>query len=239
MLREVRESRARLIAAADSERRRIARDLHDGAQQRLVALRIELEFAAEQAEHDSPEQAATLREFGDEIAATLEDFRSMTSGIYPAVLSDYGLAEAIDAAALRAPIHTTVETAGLTEYPAGIATAVYFCCVEALQNVAKHATGATGAHIVVAEADSTLRFSISDNGPGFSTDRTRLGAGLINMRDRLSAVGGKLTVQSTPGHGTLISGRIPLTATTPTPTAPHDGLPRRVARPHLRRGHAR
>ena len=239
MLREVTDSRARLIAAADGERRRIARDLHDGAQQRLVALRIELELAAAEAEHDSAEQAATLREFGVEIAATLEDFRSMTSGIYPAILSDYGLAEAIHAAALRAPIHTTVDTARLSEYPAEIATAVYFCCVEALQNVAKHATGATEAHIVLAETESTLHFSISDNGPGFNTDRTRLGAGLINMRDRLSVVGGKLTVKSTPGHGTLISGRIPLTATTPAPTAPHDGPARRAPLPHLRRGHAR
>ena len=91
----------------------------------------------------------------------------------------------------------------------------------------------------MAETESTLHFSISDNGPGFNTDRTRLGAGLINMRDRLSVVGGKLTVKSTPGHGTLISGRIPLTATTPAPTAPHDGPARRAPLPHLRRGHAR
>ena len=235
---ELRASRARLLAAADSERRRIAQDLHDGAQQRLVALRIELELEAEKADQDNPGDAATLREFSAQIEEALEDFRSMTRGIYPAILTDRGIADAVRSAALRSPLPTTVEVENLTVYPQEIATAVYFCCLEALQNVAKHARGATAARIVLKERNSVLRFSISDDGPGFRADRTRLGAGMINMRDRLSVVGGELKVHSTPGHGTRITGRIPLTAGTPVRPESHDGQAWRTNRPHLRRDHA-
>src|SRR5690242_11905 len=129
MLLEVRASRTRLLAAADTERRRIARDLHDGAQQRLVALRIELELAAEDAEHDNPHEASTLRGFSAEIEQALEEFRSMTWEIYPAILSDRGLADAVRAAALRSAVPTRVDVGTLADYPPEIATAVYFCCV--------------------------------------------------------------------------------------------------------------
>jgi signal transduction histidine kinase len=239
MLRELQASRSRLLAAADSERRRIAQDLHDGAQQRLIALRIELELEAEKVERDNAAEAATLREFGAEIEATLEDFRSMTRGIYPSVLSDRGLADALRAMALRSPIPTTVAVGELAGYPPEIATAVYFCCAEALQNVAKHAHGATGARITLGERNSTLRFSISDDGPGFKGDEVRLGAGMINMRDRLSVVGGDLTIRSSPGRGTRISGRVPLTAALPAQAGAHDGTMRRSPRSRLPRDHAR
>jgi signal transduction histidine kinase len=233
MLLEVRGSRTRLLAAADTERRRIARDLHDGAQQRLVALRIELELAAEEAEHDNPHEASTLRGFSTEIEQALEEFRSMTWDIYPAILSDRGLADAVRAVALRAPIPTLVEVGALAEYPLEITTAVYFCCVEALQNVAKHAPDAAGAQIVIGEQDSMLRFSVTDDGPGFPKDRTRLGAGMINMRDRMAAVGGELKIRSAPGQGTNISGKIPLTPRTAELPAPH---PRPGQRARARRG---
>jgi signal transduction histidine kinase len=237
-LRELRASRARLLAAADGERRRIAQDLHDGAQQRLVALRIELELEAEKVEHDNPDEAATLREFGAQIENALEDFRSMTRGIYPAILSDRGIADAVRAAALNSPVPTTVEAEDLTECPREIATAVYFCCLEALQNVAKHAGGATAARIALCERNSVLRFSVSDDGAGFRADRARLGAGMINMRDRVSVVGGELTIHSAPGRGTKIAGRVPLTAgTSPGPGA-RDSQAWRTSRPHLRRDHA-
>lgn len=222
MLLEVRTSRTRLLSAADSERRRIARDLHDGSQQRLVALRIELELAAAQAEHDNPHEASTLRGFSAEIEQALEEFRSTTSEIYPAILSDRGIADALRAAALRSPVPTTVEVGSLAEYPPEIATAVYFCCSEALQNVAKHAPGATSVRIAIGERDAKLRFSVTDDGPGFRKDRTRLGAGMINMRDRMAAVGGELSIRSAPGQGTTISGHVPLTPGTaerPVPRA--------------------
>jgi signal transduction histidine kinase len=221
MLLEVRASRTRLLAAADSERRRIARDLHDGAQQRLVALRIELELAAEEAEHDNPHEASTLRGFSTEIEQALEEFRSMTWEIYPAILSDRGIADAVRAVALRSATPTTVEVGTLAEYPLEIATAVYFCCVEALQNVAKHAPGAISARVVIGERDSTLRFSVTDDGPGFRKGETRLGAGMINMRDRMAAVGGELRIRSAPGQGTSISGEIPLTPGMADPPVPH------------------
>ncbi|HET7049289.1 MAG TPA: histidine kinase [Solirubrobacteraceae bacterium] len=221
MLLEVRASRTRLLAAADSERRRIARDLHDGAQQRLLALRIELELAAEEAEHDNPNEASTLRGFSAEIEQALEEFRSMTREIYPAILSDLGIADALRATALRSAVPTTVEVGTLAEYPLQVATAVYFCCVEALQNVAKHAPVPTNARIVIGERDSMLRFSVTDDGPGFRNDRTRLGAGMINMRDRMAAVGGELRIRSAPGQGTSISGKIPLTPGTAERPAPH------------------
>ena len=239
MLRELLASRARLLEAADSERRRIARDLHDGAQQRLIALRIELELAATKAEQDNADEAAALRQFSLEIEDTLEDFRSMTRGIYPAILSDRGLADALRAAALRSPIRTSLEVGELADYPPEIATAVYFCCAEALQNVAKHAHGATAARISLGEHNSTLRFSISDDGAGFSGHEVRLGAGMINMRDRLSVVGGELTIKSSPGSGTRISGQIPLTPQMHAQAARRDSAPLRSSRSRSRRDHAR
>jgi signal transduction histidine kinase len=235
MLEEVRASRTRLLAAADSERRRIARDLHDGAQQRLIALRIELEMAAEEAD---PEEASTLRGFGAEIEQALEEFRSMTRDIYPAILSDRGIADALRAIALRSPVPTLVDVGTLAEYPPEIATAVYFCCVEALQNVAKHAPGAAGAQIVIGEQDSVLRFSVTDDGPGFRKDEARLGAGMINMRDRMAAVGGELKIRSAPGQGTSISGQIPLTARTAERAPSHDAPARRMSRSRRRRDRA-
>jgi signal transduction histidine kinase len=113
-----------------------------------------------------------------------------------------------------------VEVGTVAEYPPEIATAVYFCCVEALQNVAKHAPDAAGAQIVIGEQGSMLRFSVTDDGPGFWKDRVRLGAGMINMRDRMAAVGGELKIRSAPGQGTSILGQIPLTPGSVEPTLP-------------------
>ncbi|HEY3728836.1 MAG TPA: histidine kinase [Solirubrobacteraceae bacterium] len=213
MVSELRASRSRILAAADDERRRIERDLHDGAQQRLVGLCIHLELAAERAEREHPGEAAALRELITEVEQALEEIRSLTRGIYPATLLDRGLAVATRSAALRSAVPATVEVNGLGEYPDEIATAVYFCCTEALQNVAKHATGAHAVHIVLRETDSVLSFSVSDDGPGL-VDRggARVGAGMVNMRDRINTVGGQFSVQSRPGQGTRVSGRIPLTA---------------------------
>jgi signal transduction histidine kinase len=238
MLLEVRASRTRLLAAADTERQRIARDLHDGAQQRLVALRIELEFAAQDAEQDNPEEASTLRAFSTEIEQALEEFRSMTHDIYPAILSDRGIADALRAVALRSAVPTLVEVGTLADYPPEIATAVYFCCVEALQNVAKHAPDADGVQIVIGEQDSVLRFSVTDDGPGFRRDEVRLGAGMINMRDRMAAVGGELKIRSTPGRGTTIAGQIPLTPRTAERGPAHEAPARRPSRAQRRRDRA-
>jgi signal transduction histidine kinase len=238
MVAELRASRDRILAAADSERRRIERDLHDGAQQRLVGLCIHLELAAEKAEHDRPAEADALRQLAVEVEEALEEIRALTHGIYPAALTERGLAAAVRGAALRSPVPASVDVDGLRDYPEEIAAAVYFCCVESLQNIAKHAPEAHEARIILREAGSVLWFSVSDDGPGLAPGNARVGAGLINMRDRMATVGGQLTVRSTPGQGTRVSGRIPLSAVVRGDGAPGPGQPPRTVRTPRRRNHA-
>jgi len=212
LVRELKDARSRIVAAGDSERRRIERDLHDGAQQHLVALAIHLELAAEKAEIEQPADAEGLRELAAEVDQALEQLRALTRGMPPSALTNRGLASAIRSAAHRSPVPATVEANGLRDYPDEINTAVYFCCVEALQNVAKHARRAGSARVELREVDRVLTFSVSDDGPGISDHDARVGAGLINMRDRITTVGGRLIVHSRLGEGTRVSGRIPLAA---------------------------
>jgi signal transduction histidine kinase len=208
LLKEVQESRARIQTAADEERRRIEHDLHDGAQQRLVTLRIKLELAAEQYAADD-RNAALLRRLGAEIEEALDEVRSLARGIYPAPLAARGLVEALRAAALRSPLQTTVLAAGVGRYPREIETAAYFCCLEAMQNAAKHAEGAT-ATVVDLSYNGSLRLEIRDDGAGFEVARVNGGVGLTSMRDRLAAVGGRITIVTSPGHGTRVIVSIPL-----------------------------
>jgi len=217
LLGEVQESRARIQATADDERRRIERNLHDGAQQRLVALRIKLELAAERLDATDAANAALLRQLGSEIDGALDEVRSLARGIYPSPLSDRGLAEALRSAALQAALPTTVLATGVRKrYPREIESAAYFCCLEALQNAVKHARGATAVVIELTD-NSLLRFEVRDDGAGFDTDAAEPGVGLVSIRDRLAAVHGDLSIVSAPGRGTRIVGRIPL--------APHSGGP--------------
>jgi signal transduction histidine kinase len=206
-LNELQESRARIQAAADSERLRIERDLHDGAQQRLVALRIRLELAAELAEGEPGRGSALLFELGRELEEALEEVRSLARGVYPSVLADQGLEEALAAVARKAPIATTVDARDLSRYPTEVESAVYFCCLEALQNVAKHAKGASSIWISLVD-DGALRFAVVDDGAGFSGETVTAGTGVISMRDRLAAVGGELKIHSTPGEGTQVVGAV-------------------------------
>jgi signal transduction histidine kinase len=200
---------ARTLATADQERRRIERDLHDGAQQRLVALRIELGLTEELVREDPDAGLEKLHALGGEIEETLEEIRSLARGVYPALLSDQGLAEALRAAALRAPMPATVEPDGIDRYPQDVESAVYFCCLEALQNASKHARGASRITISLTQ-DEALRFEVRADGHGVDAEPDRAGAGLANMRDRLDAVGGRRTIRSTPGGGTVVGGSIPL-----------------------------
>jgi signal transduction histidine kinase len=210
-LREVRASRARILASADSERRRIERDLHDGAQQRLVALRIQLELAEELILSDPAEGRKKLHALGEEVGATLEEIRALAHGVYPSLLADRGLAEALRAAALNLPVAATVSPDGVGRYPQGVESAVYFCCLEAMQNASKHARDAHAITISLKE-DDALRFQVYDDGAGFVTAASTPGSGLTNMRDRLVAVGGELSVRSS-GKGTVVTGRVPLRPT--------------------------
>ncbi len=209
LLHEVSESRARIQATADEERRRIERDLHDGAQQRLVALRIQLELEAEEAEPADAARAATLRRLGADVEEAIDEVRSLARGIYPAALADRGLPDALRAAALRSPLPATLLATGVGRYSREIETTAYFCCLEALQNAAKHAHGASAAVIQLSD-DGTLRVEVRDDGVGFDVATVDHGSGLVNMRDRLSAVGGELATESSPGRGARIVITIPL-----------------------------
>jgi signal transduction histidine kinase len=207
---ELRASRARVVAAADAERRRIERDLHDGAQQHLVALGVQLRVARELAETDPARARAVLEELAGEVHTALDDFRDLAHGIYPPLLVARGLGEGLRDAVTRAPVHARVDAHGVGRYPAEVEATVYFCCLEALQNVGKHAGGDAHATIRVWEDDGGLRFQVADDGAGFDAGGQPRGAGLTNMSDRLGALGGRLTVASAPGEGTRVAGAIPL-----------------------------
>jgi signal transduction histidine kinase len=211
-LRELSQSRARIQVVADNERRRIERDLHDGAQQRLVALRIRLGLVSDLMKEDPAQGAELVRELGLEAEEALEEVRRLAHGVYPSLLADQGLAEALRALARDGSVVSRVEVDSVGRYAPEIESAVYFCCLEALQNATKHAVGATSVTISVGHDDGELRFAVVDDGPGFEPERLRPGAGLTNMRDRLAAVGGELTVGSQPGNGTQVAGRIPVSA---------------------------
>lgn len=207
-LRELERSRMRLVSAADNERRRIERDLHDGAQQRLVALRIKLELADELMTADPTYAHELIHQLGPEIDESLEEVRSLARGIYPSLLVDRGLQEALRAVALRMPLPTYIECEGMGRYPAAIESAVYFSCLEAIQNAVKHAGGATAVQVSVA-VNGRLVFEVRDDGEGFDSTTAVRGQGLTNIHDRLVAVGGELSVRSTPGEGTVVSGAVP------------------------------
>ncbi|HEV8164106.1 MAG TPA: GAF domain-containing sensor histidine kinase, partial [Actinomycetota bacterium] len=207
---ELQASRARIVAAADAERRRIERNLHDGAQQRLVALAVKLGLARRLAGAD-PEQTRTmLDELREELKDAVDELRSLAHGIYPPLLMDQGLAAALGSAAQRATIPTRVEAAALGRYPSDVEAAAYFCCLEALQNAMKHAGPAATVVVRVWEEAGALRFAVADDGAGFDPAAKATGTGFVNMRDRLGAIGGSLQVESSPGAGTSVLGVLPL-----------------------------
>ena len=212
-LRDVEASGRRLAVAAASERRRIERDLHDGAQQQLVTLRVKLQLAEEQLGHDPAKGAELIHELAPRIDEVIDEVRSLARGIYPALLADAGLGEAVRAAGMRAELPVAVSVDGLRRYSLEVENAVYFCCLEALQNTAKHGH-ATNVTVEFADQDGELHFVVRDDGGGFQAGRgagrSGSGAGLTNMRDRLAAVGGMLVVRSAPGRGTSVSGSVPV-----------------------------
>jgi signal transduction histidine kinase len=209
LLQEISDSRARIQAAADDERRRIEADLHDGAQQRLVALRIKLELAAERLA-DGNGHSELLRDLGQEVDEALDELRSLARGIYPAPLGR-GLVEALRSAALQSALPTAVLATGVGRYSREIETAAYFCCLEAMQNAAKHARGATATVIDLLE-NGALMFEVRDDGAGFDPARVHGGVGFTSMHDRIAAVGGKLEIDSSPGRGTRVTATIPVPA---------------------------
>jgi signal transduction histidine kinase len=201
---ELRASRERIVAAADEERRRVERDLHDGAQQQLVLLRLKLG----QLERD-PGRRELIAEIRDDVERALAELRDLAHGLYPQALEAVGLRGALREAADRAPIAVTIDCDGTGRYRPELEAAVYFCCLEALQNAAKHAGEDARAAVTLAEDGGALKFEVSDDGRGFDAQETG-GAGLQNMTDRIGALGGELKIASTPGTGTRVAGVIPL-----------------------------
>ncbi|HKP89242.1 MAG TPA: histidine kinase, partial [Thermoleophilaceae bacterium] len=208
-LSELSDSRVRIVSVADRERRKIERDLHDSAQQRLVALRVKLELAAEQLESRSPEGAEAIRALEDDVEEAIDEVRRFARGIYPSLLQERGLTEALAAAGRSSPVPTLVDAAGIGRYAPEIESTVYFVCTEALQNVSKHAHSASGV-IIRVRGDARLDFEVRDDGDGFDAAHTPLGSGLSSLRDRVAAVGGELTVESIPGRGTRVAGVVPV-----------------------------
>jgi signal transduction histidine kinase len=202
---ELKASRRRLIETQDTERRRLERDLHDGAQQHLVALTVNLRLA-QTLSGSSPERAASLLGLqADAAAVAIETISSLSRGIYPRLLSEQGLVAALRSAVATSAIPVAITADGMARLPAGVEAALYFCCMEAVQNAAKH-SGASTLTVCLGHHAGSSRLAVIDDGHGFSPSGGRsTGAGLANMRDRLDAVGGVLTVTSLPGTGTTVT----------------------------------
>jgi signal transduction histidine kinase len=211
--RDLQASRARIVAAADAERRRMERDLHDGAQQFLVTIAVKARLIQQLARTDPARSNSLIEELTGDVESALDELRTLAHGIYPPLLSSGGLKTALAEAGRRSTIPVRVETTGISRYPPEIEAAVYYCCLEALQNAAKHAGDGAEATVSVSEVGDCLRFVVSDDGAGFDIELKGLGSGLTNMSDRLGAVGGTLGVESALGSGARVAGEIPLTQT--------------------------
>jgi signal transduction histidine kinase len=218
-LEELRASRQRLVAAQDQERRRIERNIHDGAQQQLVALAVKQRLAASLVRKDPEKTVQLLEAVLAETTDALENLRDLARGIYPPLLADQGLVSALTAQARKSPVPVSVEADGIGRFPQDAEAAVYFCALEALQNVAKYAE-ATAATVHLFREAGHLAFEVTDDGVGFDSNVKSYGTGIQGMADRLAALGGELTVTSSPGQGTRVIGNVPVAGPAqPPPTA--------------------
>jgi signal transduction histidine kinase len=207
-LEELRASRQRLVTAQDEERRRLERNLHDGAQQHLVALKVKLGLAELLMGRDPERAKLTLDQLKGDADEALETLRDLARGIYPPLLADQGLRVALESQARKATVPVTVDAIGIGRYSQDVEAAVYFSVLEALQNVQKYAH-ASGAGVRLREQDGELHFEVSDDGDGFDVATTEKGSGLVNMADRLDALGGRIAIDSRPHGGTSLRGSLP------------------------------
>ncbi len=210
-LKELRQSRQRLVSAQDQERRRLERNLHDGAQQHLVALKVKLGLVEMLLNRDAEKARATLTQLKVDADEALDTLRELARGIYPPLLADKGLVAALESQARKATVPVSVTADGIGRYSQEMESTVYFCCLEALQNVQKYAR-ASRVTIRLDDQDAELHLEVEDDGCGFDTSTVRPGAGLTNMRDRLDSLGGWITLTSLPGRGTTVRGAIPVAA---------------------------
>ena len=216
LIEDLRSSRQRLVTAQDEARRRLERNIHDGAQQDLVALAIKLRLAGTTVDEDPAQTKELLGELQTDATGALENLRDLARAIYPPLLADLGLAAALSAQASKSTMPVTVDADGIGRFPQDTEAAVYFCCLEALQNIAKYAH-ATQARICLQAQNGTLRFTVSDDGAGYDVGHTPMGSGQRNMADRLAALGGRLEVRSPPSRGTTITACLPSAPRTAQP----------------------
>ena len=209
---ELRASRQRIVETQDAERRRIERNIHDGAQQHLVALAVKLRMARTISERQPARTAETFADVRGLIASSLENLRDLAGGIYPPALTEHGLTAALRAQAAAGATKTTVTAKRVGRLEPAIEAAVYFVCLEAIQNAAKH--GAKSVRVQLDGSKDDLVFTVTDDGPGFDPATAKRGSGLQNMEDRVAAVGGRVTIRSAPGAGAMISGSVPCEGTT-------------------------
>jgi PAS domain S-box-containing protein len=205
---ELRASRVRIVQAADAARRKIERDLHDGAQQRLVTLAIEVRLARSRAEKEPASAAPFLEHLGEELAEASAELRELARGIHPAVLTDRGLGPAIEALTARAPVPVQILELPEDRLPPAIETTAYFTVAEALTNVAKYARATHVTVRLAHEGDEAVVLEVRDDGVGGA--RAEDGSGLRGLADRMAACDGTLSVTSPPGEGTLLRAVLPL-----------------------------
>jgi signal transduction histidine kinase len=209
---ELRRSRQRLVDAQDDERRRLERDIHDGAQQHLVALAVNLRLAQTLADRDPERAVPVLRQQEDAAGEAVDTLVRLMRGIYPSRLSEEGLVAALEAAAATSTVPVTVTAVGVDRLPPRVEAAAYFCGTEALQNAAKHAQASSvRVELSRSDVDDTLVVCVEDDGRGFGPQDHSAGSGLTNMRERVEALDGSLEITSTE-RGVRLVARIPLTA---------------------------
>jgi signal transduction histidine kinase len=211
LIEELRESRRRIVAAQDERARRLERDIHDGAQQQLVALNVKMRLLEPLVERDPGKARELVGQLQTETTEALENLRDLARGIYPPLLADKGLAAALEAQSRKAIVPVRIEPDGVGRYPQEIESTVYFCVLEALQNVGKYAN-AHEVTVRLREVGGELAFEIRDDGVGFDPSAVGHGSGLRGMADRVEAVGGTFELSSAPGRGTTIGGRLPVGA---------------------------
>jgi signal transduction histidine kinase len=209
LIEELRASRQRLVAAQDEGRRRLERNIHDGVQQQLVALAVKLRLADGMIERDPARAHDAIAALQGDANAALDDLRDLARGIYPPLLADQGLRAALEAQAQKATTPISVDATTIGRYPRDIESTVYFCALEAMNNIAKYAA-ASAASVSVEQTDGVLRFMVRDDGRGFEPRAAVAGTGLQGMTDRLEAVGGSLLIESAIGVGTTVIGTVPV-----------------------------
>lgn len=221
LVEELRAAQRRLVTAQDAERRRLERNIHDGSQQQLVALSVKARLARGLTEREPSKASEMLEQIEAELQTALEDLRDLARGIYPPLLADKGLGPALEAQARRSPLPVVVEAEALGRYPQEVEAAVYFSCLEALQNASKYAD-ATQARVRLERSNGHLSFEVADDGRGFDPETTGYGTGLQGIADRLAALDGELMIRSRPGGGTKISGMLAVAVEQPDRTDGRD-----------------